>query len=190
MDITFCSINILFLPTCILLNPFIFSKRLDSFAFLSDCKRFSSISKSFNSNNILFSCNCKSYSCNCERFSCRCKSFSCCRFFNNSTFLKFTSIHYEFLSDCERFSCHCKSFSCCCEKFSCHCKSFSCRCCKFRPLSRHNFLTCVHRPLCLDLCIISPTFFKHIWSHFFKGSNLFFAPNKLAKCPTLLTRRN
>ena len=105
-------------------------------------------------------------------------------------FLQFTSMRYEFLSDCERFSCYCKSFTCYCEKFSCNCKCFSCRCDKFRPLNRHNLSTCVHRPKCLDLCVISPTFCKHIWSLLFKGSNLFLAPNKLAKWLTLLTRRN
>jgi hypothetical protein len=50
--------------------------------------------------------------------------------------------------------------------------------------------TCVHRPKCIDLCVISPTFCKQIWSLLFKGSNLFLAPNKLAKWLTLLTRRN
>lgn len=149
-----------------------------------------STNKLLSSNNFLFSCNCKRFSCYCERFSCPCKSFSCCRFFNNPTFLKFTPRCYEFMSDCERFSCYCKSFTRYYEKFSCNCKSFSCRCDKFRPLSRHNLSTCVHIPKCLDLCVISPTFCKPIWSLFFKGSNLFFAPNKLAKWLTLLTRRN
>ena len=187
---SFSSINILFLPSCFLLNPVVFPKSPSGFAFLSDCERFSSNCKLFSRNNILFSCHCKCFSCYCERFSCHSKSFSCCRFFNNSTFIQFTSIHHEFLSACVMFSCSCKLFTRYCSKFSCHCKSFSCRCGKFRQLSRHNFLTCVHRPKCLDLCVISPTFCKHIWSLFFKGSNLFFAPNKLAKWLTLLTRRN
>ena len=190
MDIPFSSTNILFLPTCVLLNSFIFPKTSNRFPFLSVNKTFYSINKLFSSNNFLFSRSCKSFSCYYKRFSCRCKLFSCCRFFNISTFLQFTSMRYEFLSDCERFSCYCKSFTRYCEKFSCNCKSFSCRCDKFKPLSRHNLSTCVHRPKCLALCAIFPTFCKHIWSLLFKGSNLFLAPNKLAKWLTLLTRRN
>ena len=190
MDISFSSINSLFLPTCVLLNLLTFVKTFNNAVFLSDCKSFSCYCKVFSRNNKSFSCSCKSFSCYCERFSCRCKLFSCCLFFNNSTFLQFTSIHYEFMSDCERFSCYCKSFTCYCEKFSCNCKSFSCRCNKFRPLSRHNLSTCVNRVKRLDLCVISPTFCKPIWSLLFKGSNLFLAPNKLAKWLTLLTRRN
>ena len=190
MDTSFSSINFLFLPTSVLLNPLTFVKTFNNAEFLSDCKSFSCYCKLFSCNNKSFSRSCKCFSCYCERFSCRCKLFSCCRFFNNSTFLQFTSMRYEFLSDCERFSCYFKSFTCYCEKFSCNCKSFSCRCDKFKPLSRHSLLTCVHRPKCLDLCVISPTFCKHIWSLLFKGSNLFLAPNKLAKWLTLLTRRN
>jgi len=167
-----------------------FVKTFNNPELLSVIKTSYSINKSFSSNNFLFSRSCKSFSCYCERFCCRCESFSCCRFFNITTILQFPAYYHAFLSDCERFSCYCKSFSCYCERFSCHCKSFSCCCGNFRPLSRHNLLTCVCRTVFLELSVISPTFCKPIWSLSFKGSNLFFAPNKLSKWLTLLTRRN